>query len=160
VETERASPRTRYDTLLKALRLAGDANRAASASHLGNRGSTKKGQHVSDRHLRTLSTANPESNLLGGAQPVHALANDIRRDRGDNSGWIAAADEAQLERDLASIERAIAVLRRAEPALQSWAEPPPTLGTPRPLWLIIAALWLSTGLVTLSAMFAIHFLVG
>jgi hypothetical protein len=113
---------------------------------------------VPDRHLRTLSTGYFKSNVSGGAHPLGALASDI--DRGDNSGWIAAADGDQFERDVAAIERATAILRRAEPALQSWAEPAPTLSTPRPLWQIIGLLWLSTALVTLSAMFAIYVLVG
>ena len=113
-----------------------------------------------DRHLRTLSTGYLKSTALGVAQPVHAPATDIRRDRGDNSGWIVAADVDQFERDIAAIQQATAILRREEPALQSWAEPAPTFGTPRPLWLIIGVLWLSTALVTLSAMFAIHFLVS
>ena len=113
-----------------------------------------------DRDLRPLSTGYLKSDVLGGAQPFHAPAGDSRRDRGDNSGWIAAADEAQLERDLAAIERAMATLRWAEPTLQSWAEPAPTLGTPRPLWQVIGTLWFFAAFATLSAIFAIYVLVG
>jgi len=159
--TEQVSPRYRYDKLLKALRLAADANRVASASHLVNLASTKKGQHVPDRHLRTLSTNYLKSNVLDGRRaPLQAQASDIRPDRGDNSGWIAAADGEQFERDLAAIERASAILRRAKPALQSWTDSAPPLGTSRPLWLVIGMLWVSTALVTLTTMFAIYVLAG
>jgi hypothetical protein len=115
---------------------------------------------VPDRHLRPLSTGYLKSKVLGGAHPFHALASDSRSDRGDNSGWIAAADRDQFERDVAAIERATSILRRAEPALQSWAEPTPTVGTPRPLWQIIGMLWLSTAIVSVTAMFAIYVLAG
>lgn len=75
---------------------------------------------------------------------------------------LAAADRAQLERDIAAIERATAALRRADPALETWTdEPPPmTMRKPRPVWLLIGVLWLSTALVTLGAVFAISALVG
>ena len=75
-------------------------------------------------------------------------------------GWIAAADNDQFARDIAAIERAAATLRRAEPALQSWAEPPASLNTPRPLWLVIGMLWVSTAFVALSAVFALRVLAG
>lgn len=113
-----------------------------------------------DRHLRPPFTIYHKSNVLGGTHPLHALAGDSRRDRGDNSGWIAAVDGDQFERDVAAIERATATLRRAEPALQSWTEPVSPLGAPRPLWQVIGVLWLSTALVTIGAVFAISALVG
>ena len=114
-----------------------------------------------DRHLRPLSTASAEaSNVLGGVSPFDAPERRLVRDHGEDSGWIAAADGDQFERDVAAIERATAILRRAEPALQSWAEPPATPSTPRPLWLLIGMLWVSTALVALSAVFAIYVLVG
>jgi hypothetical protein len=115
---------------------------------------------VPDRLLRTLSTGYRKSNALAGAHPLNTPASDISRDGGDSSGWIAAADGDQFKRDLAAIERTAAILRRAEPALQSSAEPTPRVGTPRPLWLVIGALWLSTALVTLTAIFAVRVLVG
>ena len=113
-----------------------------------------------DRHLRPLSTGHIQGGLLDRAYPSNAVPNDIARGRGDDSGWISAADGDQFERDLAAIERATAALRRAEPALQSWAEPPPGISAPRPLWLVIGTLWFSTALVTLCAVFAIYVLVG
>ena len=61
----------------------------------------------------------------------------------------------------AFLEAASAALRRAEPELESWVNPPSaTLRKPRPVWLLIGALWLSTALVTLGAAFAISVLVG
>ena len=72
----------------------------------------------------------------------------------------AAADRAQLERDIAAIERASAALRRADPAMESWIDTPaPTMQKPRPVWLLIGVLWLSTALVTLGAVYAISALV-
>ncbi len=79
----------------------------------------------------------------------------------DDSGLLAAADREHLEREIAAIERASAALRRAEPELESWVNPPSaTLRKPRPVWLLIGALWLSTALVTIGAAFAISVLVG
>ena len=68
----------------------------------------------------------------------------------------------QLAREIAAIERATASLRRAEPAPAILDQPPPATASQqtRPLWLLIGALWLSTALVTLSAVFAIIALVG
>lgn len=79
----------------------------------------------------------------------------------DDSGLLAVADRDHLEREIAAIERASAALRRAEPELEFWVDSPPaTLRKPRPVWLLIGALWLSTALVTLGAAFAISVLVG
>ena len=79
----------------------------------------------------------------------------------DDSGLLAAADREHLEREIAAIERASAALRRAEPELESWIGPPsPTLHKPRPVWLLIGVLWVSTALVTLGAAVAISALVG
>jgi hypothetical protein len=67
----------------------------------------------------------------------------------------------QLARDLAAIERATAALRRGEPALESCTEDEPaaTMQKPRPVWLTIGLLWLSTALVTAGAVAAIAKLV-
>jgi len=73
----------------------------------------------------------------------------------------ATNEREQLAHDIADIERASLALRRAEPALESWTAPPaPMLGQPRPVWLIIGVVWISTALVTLGAVFAIAALVG
>ncbi|HMG78295.1 MAG TPA: hypothetical protein VK591_06395 [Xanthobacteraceae bacterium] len=67
----------------------------------------------------------------------------------------------QLAREVADIETATAVLRRAEPALESWTKAPAnTGGKPRPVWLLIGVLWLSTALVTAGAVVAIASLAG
>jgi hypothetical protein len=115
---------------------------------------------VPDRSLHPLSTGHGEAHnaVFNGAQAVDASVSDLRRDRGEHSGWIAAADDDQFNRDIAAIERASVALRRAEPALRSWAEPPPSLNSPHPLWLIIGTLWVSTALVALSAVFAVYVL--
>jgi hypothetical protein len=79
----------------------------------------------------------------------------------DASSLVAAADRAQLDRDIAAIERASAALRRAEPALESWTDAPAmVMQKPRPVWLLIGVLWLSTALVTIGAVFAISIFVG
>jgi hypothetical protein len=79
----------------------------------------------------------------------------------DDSGLLAAADRDHFEREIAAIERATAALRRAEPELESWTDmPAPTMQKPRPVWLLIGLLWLSTALATIGAAFAISALVG
>jgi hypothetical protein len=79
----------------------------------------------------------------------------------DASNAVPAADRAQLERDIAAIERASAALRRADPAMESWTDDTPVaMPKPRPVWLLIGVLWLSTALITIGAVFAISALVG
>ena len=97
------------------------------------------------------------------ADEAHGLA--VRHDAApaiaDDSGLLAVADRDHLEREIAAIERASAALRRAEPGLESWSDmPAPTMHKPRPIWLLIGVLWLSTALVTIGAVFAISALVG
>ncbi len=79
----------------------------------------------------------------------------------DAAGSLAPYERDQLARALAEIERATAALRKAEPALESWASPlAETMGKPRPVWLLVGLLWLSTALATLGAVVAISALVG
>ena len=79
----------------------------------------------------------------------------------DDARSLAPAESDQLARDIAAIERAAAALRRAEPALESWSNPPQHAGRkPRPVWLLIGVLWVSTALVTVGAAVAIAVLVG
>ncbi len=81
----------------------------------------------------------------------------------DDPGPLAPAERDQLARDIAAIERATEVLRRAEPALDAWSQSgtaSPTLGQPRPVWLLIGVLWISAALVTLGAAVTIAALVG
>jgi hypothetical protein len=77
------------------------------------------------------------------------------------AGPLAQFERDQLARDIADIESATAALRRADPALQSWTKPQaPAIAKVRPLWRLIALLWLSTALVTVGAAYAIVTLVG
>ena len=79
----------------------------------------------------------------------------------DDSGLLAAKDSDQLGARIAAIERATDALRLAEPELQSWSDlPAAAMHKPRPLWLLIGVLWLSTALVTIGAVFVIATLVG
>jgi hypothetical protein len=79
----------------------------------------------------------------------------------DDSGLLAAADREHLEREIAAIEQAAAALRRADPELETWSDvPAATMHKPRPIWLLIGVLWLSTALVTIGAVLAISALVG
>jgi hypothetical protein len=89
-------------------------------------------------------------------QPRHAeAALQLDRDQ-QEAGALAQTVRDQLAREVADIEAATAVLRRAEPALESWTtEPANTGGKPRPVWLLIGVLWLSTALVTVGAVVAI-----
>ncbi|HUD87801.1 MAG TPA: hypothetical protein VMR17_15270 [Xanthobacteraceae bacterium] len=81
--------------------------------------------------------------------------------RHDESSALADTARDQLAREIAEIETATAALRRAEPALESWTSAPPaTLHKPRPVWLLIGVLWLSTVLVTAGAVVAIATLRG
>lgn len=70
----------------------------------------------------------------------------------------------QIEQDLAEIERATAALRKGEPALESWnaswSGDTAAARKPRPVWLLIGLLWLSTVLVTAGALAAIARLAG
>lgn len=85
------------------------------------------------------------------AAPVHKVEFD----------WPAVAEREQLEREIAAIERASAALRRADPEMESWIDAPAAATPkPRPVWLLIGVLWLSTALVTVGAVFALSALVG
>jgi hypothetical protein len=113
-------------------------------------------------HLGLLSSDHADGNAFQDDTPERdATRSDARQVSAYDSGSLAAADRDQLEREFAAIERASAALRRAEPGLQSWTSPPAAmLHKPRPVWLLIGILWLSTALVTLGAVFAISALVG
>ena len=97
-----------------------------------------------------------ESNALEPGQPT--VLDEVSID----PAALAQTAREQLARDIAEIERATAALRRAEPALESWTNAPVTTTTakPRPVWLLIGALWLSAALVTFGAVVAIAALVG
>jgi hypothetical protein len=67
----------------------------------------------------------------------------------------------EVAREVAEIESATAALRRAEPGLESWNKSTERAARkPRPVWLIIGVLWLSTALVTAGAVVAIATFAG
>ena len=116
---------------------------------------------MSNQHAGFLASDGAAGNSV--ADEAHGLA--VRHDAApaiaDDSGLLAVADRDHLEREIAAIERTSAALRRAEPGLESWSDmPAPTMHKPRPIWLLIGVLWLSTALVTIGAVFAISALVG
>ncbi len=98
----------------------------------------------------------PDAEPPGPAPLVHC---DDPGDDEDRARPGAASDE--VARELADIERATAALRRGEPALESWTDVPRSPSRkPRPVWLLIGMLWLSTVLVTAGAVVAIATLAG
>jgi hypothetical protein len=104
----------------------------------------------SDADIVSLQPRQPEATLLANhdqlTQDASSLAQTVRD---------------QLAREVADIEAATAALRRAEPALESWTKEPANAGRkPRPVWLLIGVLWLSTALVTAGAVVAIATLAG
>jgi hypothetical protein len=84
----------------------------------------------------------------------------VAQDNAADAGLLAQIDRDQLARDFAEIERASATLRKAEPALESWTNLPAAIRKPRPVWLIIGVLWLSSALLTVGALAALAALVG
>jgi hypothetical protein len=86
------------------------------------------------------------------------------RDEAGQAG--APGHPDQLARDRADIERAAEALCRAQPALETWNSrrtddrPMGAMRQPRPVWLLIGLLWLSTALVTAGAVAAIARLAG
>jgi len=115
---------------------------------------------MSDQSPDLVSPEAPAAPADAASRDASALVARAAADL-DDSGLLAAADREHLEREIAAIERASAALRRAEPGLESWIDAPSARQPkPRPVWLLIGALWLSTALVTIGAVFAISVLVG
>jgi hypothetical protein len=109
----------------------------------------------------------PSGDLDGEASSeIRAFEIALREGSRGTDGPIAPGHADQLERDLADIERAAAALRRAQPALEAWSRPrtdernPVAIRKPRPVWLLIGLLWISTALVTVGAVAAIARLAG
>jgi hypothetical protein len=114
--------------------------------HLGNPQPVETGGGTLTSELEAFETA------LGGSSNA----------AGDGD---ALGQNDQLERDIAEIERATAALRRGEPALETWNESwtgnaPALAHKPRPVWLLVGLLWLSTALVAVGAVAAIAHLAG
>ena len=113
------------------------------------------------QHVGAPSSAgsDPEMIALGGRSNGAAQRDDFDEIAG--SGTHAQGVRDQLAREVAEIEAAIAALRQAEPALESWTQTPATTThKPRPVWVLIDVLWLSTALVTAGAVVAIATLAG
>jgi hypothetical protein len=98
------------------------------------------------------------ASLGGHGLEVPSAGEDIAGD----VGALAQAVRDQLARDIADIEQASAALRRAEPGLETWTAGSPAAAAPppRPLWLLIGLLWLSTALVTVGAVAAVAIFAG
>jgi hypothetical protein len=139
-----------------------DGYRAAGAGRLGNRGGRQVSVMAS--HDLGVFSANRAADAAAladeraGAALLRSGGNDANA---ADAGSPAPAEPDQLARDIAAIERATAALRRAEPALESWSDPPPQAShKPRPIWLLVGVLWISTAIVTVGAAVAIAALVG
>ncbi len=80
-------------------------------------------------------------------------------DRVNDTG---VADPEEFARAIAEIEQASAALRQAEPALETGVKPRTEKvksRRPHAVWLLIATLWLSTGLVIAGAVTAIAYFI-
>jgi hypothetical protein len=110
------------------------------------------------QHVSSLTSTGADAGIVSlDASAETTLQPD--RDRPDAT--MAQTVRDQLAREVADIEAATAALRRAEPALESWTKEPANNGPkPRPVWLLIGVLWLSTALVTAGAVVAIATLAG
>ena len=114
------------------------------------------------QHVGSLTSAGPDADIMSlqPAQSEAALRPADERSTPEASA-LAQTVRDQLAREVADIEAATATLRRAEPALESWTkEPADAAHKPRPVWLLIGVLWLSTALVTAGAVVAIATLAG
>jgi hypothetical protein len=106
------------------------------------------------------SLSHSDADIVGFASPRSEPRDDLG-EIGEDAGATAQTVRDQLAREVADIEAATAALRRAEPALESWTKAPAnTGGKPRPVWLLIGVLWLSTALVTAGAVVAIAAMAG
>jgi hypothetical protein len=113
-------------------------------------------------HLGPLSSDSAAADtVLDEVRRYHATRRGHTDAVPDDSASFSLTERDQLARDIAEIEHATAALRRGEPTLESWLNPPAVaIGKPRPVWLLVGVLWLSTALVTVGAVVAIAALVG
>jgi hypothetical protein len=96
-----------------------------------------------------------------GLDELRAGRGSVSQEDLESARALAQLARDQLARDIADIEHASAALRQAEPALQSWTgRPAASALKPRPLWLLIGVLWVSTALVTAGAVVVIAAFAG
>jgi hypothetical protein len=114
------------------------------------------------QYVSSLSSEYSGADIAAFASPrSEPLPRDDLGEIGEDAGAMAQTVRDQLAREVADIEAATAALRRAEPALESWTKAPAnTGGKPRPVWLLIGVLWLSTALVTAGAVVVIAAMAG
>jgi hypothetical protein len=131
-----------------------------SESSLGAPQSDNAGRNVTPTGIPAIDAGVLDLGDTGSTSP--ALSPDSAdADDAEIGRALARRAREQLEREIADIERAAAILRLAAPALQSMSAPvKPVLRKPRPLWLLIGVLWLSTALVTAGTVVAIATLAG
>ncbi len=117
---------------------------------------------MSEQHLDAPLSGKPDGDVaLIERRQFETARHSSESGAASDLASLAQIDHDQLARDIAEIERATAALRKGEPALESWTSPPAaTMAKPRPLWLLIGVLWLSTALVAAGAVVAIATLVG
>jgi hypothetical protein len=110
------------------------------------------------QHVSSLTSAASDADIM--SLQNRQIEAPLQPDR-DDDGALAQTVRDQLAREVADIEAATAMLRRAEPALESWTtEPASPNAKPRPVWLLIGVVWLSTALVTVGAVVAIATFAG
>jgi len=114
------------------------------------------------QYVSSPSSAGSDADIAAFALPrSESMLRDDLSEITEDAGATAQTVRDQLAREVADIEAATATLRKAEPALESWTKAPAnTGGKPRPVWLLIGVLWLSTALVTAGAVVAIASLAG
>src|SRR5579864_739694 len=114
------------------------------------------------QYVSSPSSAGPDADIVAFTLPrSEPLPRDDLSEIREDAGAMAQTVRDQLAREVADIEAATATLRKAEPALESWTRAPANSGgKPRPVWLLIGVLWLSTAVVTAGAVVAIASLAG
>src|SRR6202040_1551764 len=98
------------------------------------------------QYVSSPSSAGSDADIAAFALPRSApLLRDDLSEITEAAGATTQPVREQLAREVADIEAATATLRKAEPALESWTKAPvSTGGKPRPVWLLIGVVWLST----------------
>lgn len=117
---------------------------------------------MSPHLLETLRSGSANADVISlDLRKLEAERRSVADKVADASEASARADRDQLAREIADIERAILALRKAEPRLQPWTKPQATgPDNPRPVWLVLAALWLLAALITTGAVVAIAAIAG